>query len=108
MIISPVVSSPRRIPADGLVVISCETRTNAGVLTTPATSIKVTLFDKFGATAQAAVAMTTSSAGIHSYAWQCTTAKPGGEYTIRVEAIHSDGTSTFRSEPGSSCNFEVI
>ena len=107
MIIAPVVSNPRRLIAGGLVVVSTETRTNGGVLTTPGTSIKITLFDPTGATALAATNMTAGSTGIYTYTFQTTTTRDPGEYTILITVVHTDGTSLFRSEPGSACNFEV-
>ena len=107
MIIAPVVSNPRRSIAGGLIVVSTETRSNAGVLTTPGTSIKITLFDPTGATAQAATDMTAGSTGIYTYTYQLVTTKNPGEYTILITVISGDGTSIFRSEPGSACNFEV-
>ena len=108
MIIAPVVSNPRRFIAGGLVVVSTETRTNAGVLTTPGTSISIILYTPTGATGQASTAMTTASAGVHSYTFAAPTTKDPGEWTIEIVAVHTDGTSRFRSEPGSACNFEVV
>ena len=107
MIISPVVSNPRYLIAGGLVVVSCETRSNAGVLTTPGTSIQITLFDPTGATAQAATGMTAGSTGIYTYTYQTVVTKNPGIYTILITVIHTDGTSIFRSEVGWPCNFEV-
>jgi hypothetical protein len=77
------------------------------VLTTPGTSIKVRIYEPSGTVAQALTAMTTSSTGIHSYNYATVTTKAGGEFLIEVEAVHTDGTTLYRSKPGSACNFEV-
>lgn len=108
MIIAPIVSNPKRVTAGGLVVVSCETRTAAGVLTTPGTSISVLIYGPSGATDRTSVAMVTSSAGIHSYAFAVPTTIPSGERTIEIIAVHTDGTSKVRTEPGNAANFEVV
>lgn len=107
MLIYPVVSAPKRVPAGSIVTVACETRTAAGVLTTPGTSIKVRIYEANGTVAQALTAMTTASAGVHSYNYATVTTKAGGEYLIEIEAVHTDGTTLFRSKPGMACNFEV-
>ena len=108
MIIAPIASNPKRVTAGGLVVVSCETRTNAGVLTTPGTSISIIIYGPGGATDQSSVAMTAGSTGIYSYTYQTVTTKPSGERTVEIIAVHTDGTSKVRSVPGDACNFEVV
>ena len=108
MIIAPIASNPKRVTAGGLVVISCETRTNAGVLTTPGTSISIIIYGPGGATDQTSASMTTGSTGIHTYTYQTVTTKPSGERTVEIIAVHTDGSSRVRSVPGDACNFEVV
>ena len=108
MLIAPIASNPKRVTAGSLVVISCETRTAAGVLTTPGTSISLLIYGPGGATDRTSVAMVTSSAGIHSYAFAFPTTVPSGERTLEVIAIHTDGTSRVRTEPGNAANFEGV
>jgi hypothetical protein len=107
MLIYPVASNPKRVPAGGIVVVSCETRSSAGVLTTPGTSIKITIYDPSGATAKTATAMTAGSTGIYSYTYDTVTTRLGGEYTFQIETVHTDGTSLYRTNPGNAANFEV-
>lgn len=108
MLIGGLTVSPKRVTAGGIVHVYVETRagTAAGALTTPGTSIKVGFFDPSG-DAVALTAMTTGSAGTHTYAYQTVTSKEPGFYRLYVEAIHTDGTSILITELGDPRNFEV-
>lgn len=106
MLIEGLTVNPKRGAAGTLFHVNVRTRTAAGVLTTPGTSIKFGFYDPAG-TLTALTAMTTDSAGVHSYAVASTTAFVTGEYRLYVEAIHTDGTSPLITERGDPRNFEV-
>lgn len=107
MIIAPVTSNPKSVVAGGVVTISCETRTEAGVLTTPGTSYLIVIYGPTGAIIQASTTMTAAATGILTYAFATTTAMTSGECRILITVVHSALTYKFESEPGWSCNFEI-
>lgn len=107
MIIAPVVANPKKVHAGSIVVITVETRTNAGVLTTPGTSYTIAIFSPTGSTAQAATTLTASAAGILTYTFATTTAMTAGVYTYEFVMTHTDGVSRLRTYPGDAANFEL-
>lgn len=70
------------------IIISTEIRTSAGVLTTPATSTKITILDPFSNVVANAATMTEDSTGQFHYDY--TIAADKGTYTWTITA--TDGT----------------
>ena len=107
MNITPITCTPRKVPAGGMVNISCSTYSSAGVLTTPGTSIKVRIYDPSGNVLLALAAMTTTSAGVHNYNYQTVVTHIPGECGVEIQAVHTDGTTIMRSKPGDPFTFIV-
>lgn len=94
------------VVAGGAVLISADTVDSDGVLTTPGTSITVTIYDPNGAAIVSAQAMTTGSTGKHTYTYQTVTTKRKGRYVVECAAVHTGTTQ--KAELKGSDSFRTI
>jgi uncharacterized protein YfaS (alpha-2-macroglobulin family) len=74
------------------VICSAEVKTAAGVLTSPATSMKVAINGPTGASVVAATAMTLDGVGLYHYDYAPATDALLGTYQVKYTAV--DGTRT--------------
>lgn len=80
------------VVAGGAVLIEADTVDVDDALTTPGTSITITIYDPNGAAIVSGAAMTTGSTGKHTYTYQTVTSKRKGRYTVECTCVHTGTT----------------
>lgn len=98
--ISPTLAQPESQVLGGVVYISTEIRTAAGVLGTPGTSINIQIIGPDGTVVVAYTAMTADSTGKYSYSWATATTNLPGSYVVWIRTVDGGNTSITSSKDG--------
>ena len=99
LMIAPIIANPQVQTLAGIVYISTETRSAAGVLTTAGTSTLIQISDPSGAIIQSFTAMTAgASAGLFSYSWATAITNFPGKYSVQIKTTDSGSVSIGRAD----------
>lgn len=106
--ISNIQSTPRRVAAGGIVMVSADFRAAlTGLYGTPGTSIQIAIYDPVGTNVVSLTGMTASATGQYYYLYATATSLIPGEYTLQIQCVDGGNTSRIRTDPGDPANLIV-
>ena len=97
--ISPIIANPTVQTLGGMVYISTEMRSTAGVLTTPGTSYTIQITGPAGTITTAYTTMTLgASEGLFYYLFATAITDSPGKYSVLIKAVDGGNTSIARAD----------